>query len=142
MSEKQKFDYKQFESLTKLELGLFCIKRETIEAVDEDFLEYFKKNCEFMDSVHLEHALGLIEKANLKVAYPFVANYIDHPVTYVRMPAIRTLTQWLNNYEIDEAVLNNPLIMSKVEKTLQDHADLQGVEELKHIVQKKREIES
>ena len=137
MSENQKFDYNKFESLTKLELGLFCIKEETIATVDEDFYEYFKNNCEFMDDVHLEHALGLIEKANLKAAYPFVANYIDYPVTYVRIVAIRILTQWLNNYEIDDVILNDPLIISKVEKTLQDHADLMGVEELRHIIEKK-----
>jgi len=141
MSTNRQFEYKRFECLKGRELGLFCIKDETIAAVDEDFLEYLKRNCQCMDDVHLEHALYLLEKANLKAAYPFVANYIDYPVTYVRMPAIRFLSQWENNYEVDDAVLNDPLIIRKVEKTVKEHSDLMGVDELKHILEKKRTIE-
>lgn len=138
MSKNKNFDYKRFESLNGLELGMFCLKEETLQTVNIDFLEYFKENCENMDDSHLEHSLFLLEKVNMKEAYPFVVNYIDHPVTSVRMPALRFLTQWLNNYDIDESVLENPEIINRVENTLAKHSDLMGVEELRHIIEKKQ----
>ncbi len=138
MSENQEFDYKKFESLKGLELGIFCSDEETLKTIDIKFLEYFKENCENMDDSHLEHSLFLLEKVNMKEAYPFVVNYIDHPVTSVRMPAIRFLSQWLNNYEIDDAVLSNPEIITKIEETLAEHSHLMGVEELKHIIERKQ----
>lgn len=137
-SETQKFDYCKFEKLSGKDLAFFCVKKETLATVDKGFFEYFRQNRETMDDVHLEYSLYIFEKIGFKEAYPFVADYIDHPVTFIRIPAIRILTQWLNNYDIDDAVLENPEIINKVKKTLAEHSDLMGVDELKHIIEKKQ----
>lgn len=134
------FDYQKFESLTGFELGIYCYKDVYPEMIDERFLEYFKQNCDAMEDAHLEAGLCLLEKSKMKAAYPVVANYIDHSLTSIRMPAIRFLTQWLNNYDVDETVLMDSVIMEKVEKTLRDHGDLMGVKQLNYIVKRKQKM--
>ena len=66
MEDKHKFDYNKFGSLTGINLINFCAREETIASVDEEFLGYFKNNCELLDDIHKEYALFLFERANLR----------------------------------------------------------------------------
>jgi hypothetical protein len=134
----KQFDYKKFERLSGLELGLYCFSDGKQLGLPDDFLRYFQENCDSFDNLHLECALALLKDVKSTEAYREIVKYIDYPDTSVRFPAIKILTNFEKYDEIDEKIINDEQIMAKIEQTLEDHSELFAVDELKYVLRRKR----
>ena len=99
------FDYKTFESLSRLELEMFCSKKENQPGLDASFLEYVRNNAQKFDDHHLQMALYLLNVSKLHEGYREIVKYIEHPSRYVRFFAIKWIT-FLKDEDFDDLILN------------------------------------
>ena len=117
-------------------MGVYCTSKEF--DLGNVFVEYFAKNRTSLDEQHLEYGIYLLGKIGSKSAYRLIADYLAHPVTSVRFPAIKILTNFEDYNKIPESILKDKYIIEKARKALEDSGELIAVRELKHLIDRSR----
>ena len=130
------FDYDKFERLKGIELGEYCVSKNQEFNLNDKFVEYFAKNSQSLDDQHLEYGIYLLGKIRSKSAYHLIADYLDYPVTFVRFPAIKILTNFEDYDNIPEVILKDSYIIEKARKALEESGGHFVVKELKHLLER------
>jgi len=91
MSEQ--FSPEQFEKLSGLPLGFYGSKISKEGELPVDFIDYFKVNAGRWDGQHLEVALALLRTIDTDVAKHLIADYLNHPLKYIRLTVLGMVDQ-------------------------------------------------
>jgi hypothetical protein len=132
------FDYEKFEKLTGLELGKYCISPDRDSELNDEFVEYFEKKQHYLDDQHLEYCIVFFGKIKSQKAYHLISDFLNYPITYVRFPAIKILTNYEDYDRIPEEILNDRYIIEKAKQALKDSGKSFVVEELKNLVERSK----
>lgn len=89
---KQTFDSKVFENLSDRALGLYAAGMD-LQNLPENYLEYFQANSARWDGQHLEAGLSLLGRLDSDAARHQIADFLGHPLDYIRLLVIRTLSR-------------------------------------------------
>jgi hypothetical protein len=127
------FDYEKFENLGGLELGLYFMEEEHQVGLDDAFVKYVRQRSALMDGQHLELALLLLARVATRDADHTIADYLDYPITHIRMAAIRTVTH-LPHTRIDK------YIISRARSAIEGSIERFGVDELREFLERNSDI--
>ena len=144
----EEFDTKRFESLSGLELQLYCAAVKHICNSKPDFFEYFKEHYESFDDDHLQCAIIFLGHYRTIEAYREVVKYLNHPNKSVRFPIVKILTNNEDYENIDKCIITDKSIMAKVKETLEEYRplleDIKGsfgeLRELQVLIDKEKEL--
>jgi len=126
---KDRFDDEKFENLSGLELGVYFMKKEHQVGLDDTFVEYVRERATLLDSQHLELALLLLARVATPDADHTIADYLDYPITHIRMAAIKTVTH-LPHARIDK------YIVSQARSAISGNPERFGIDELRGFLER------
>jgi HEAT repeat protein len=116
-------DFRKFEQLSGIELGMFVSHIVKQGEVDDSIMTYHRSHAAALDGQHIEMMIFLLGKLGTPVALNEVASFLDHPTKYIRYQAAQVIA---NAPSLDENA------MAKVVKVLANPPYPQDITQIKN----------
>jgi len=123
------FNPEEFERLSGRSLGMYASQIAAGGDVPTDFVDYFAENSASWDGQQLEAALSMLATLDSESAQHHVADFVDHPIDFIRLLVIRLL---------DQPEAPDGYVLSKVESRLSETSDETELRGLTRILERAR----